>query len=103
MAKISNPDRHPGPVNRRLHKVRAFEREAKAQTQVVVAANSRIRSVAVRDIGVRQGATLGGTALMTAAPPGLAMSAEQNRRDEDYKESLIPRGGMPRDIVSRCA
>lgn len=35
---------------------------------------------------------------MTAAPPGLAMSATQNRRDEDDKASLIPRGGMPKDV-----
>lgn len=98
LARISNSDRHPGPVSRRLRKVRTFEREAQIQAQAVEAANSRIRGVAVRDIGVFQGATLAGTALMTAAPPGLAMSAAQNRRDEDYKASLIPRGGMPKDV-----
>lgn len=78
--------------------MRAFKHEATAQAQAATVANTRIPGVAMRDIGVFHGAASGGKALMTAAPPGLAMSAEQNRRDEDYKKSLIPHGGMPKDI-----
>ena len=98
VAKIRNPAKHPDPVARRMRKVNVLEREAQAQAQAVADANNRIRTVAVRDVGVFQGATLGGTALLTAAPPGVVLSEEQKRRDEKYQKSLAPRGGMPKDV-----
>ena len=97
-AKIHHPERHPGPLNRRLHRVKALEAAAEAQARAAEEATARLRTVAGRDIGVFQGATLAGTALLTAAPPDVALGAEQKHRDEEYEKSLAPRGGMPADI-----
>ncbi len=98
VAKIRNPSSHPDPVARRMHKVRVLEREAQFQAHKVEEANSSIRTAAVRDVGVFQGATLAGTGLLAAAPPGVVLSDRQKRRDEDYQKSLIPEGGMPKDV-----
>lgn len=98
VAKIRNPAHHPGPVNRRLRKVKVLEQETRAQLQRADAMTSRMRLLAGRDLGLFQGATLAGTGLMTAAPPGVVLSPGQNRRDEEYKNSLIPKGGLPRDV-----
>lgn len=98
IAKIRNPARHPDPVARRMRKVNAFEREAQAQARAVEDAHNRIRTVAVRDIGSFQGATLAGTGLLAAAPPGVLLSANQTKHDEDYMKTLAPRGGMPKDV-----
>lgn len=68
------------------------------QARAAEEATSRLRMVAGRDVGVFQGATLAGTALVTAAPPGVVLSEEQKRKDEEYEKSLAPRGGMPSDI-----
>ncbi len=98
VAKIRNPANHPDPVARRMHKVRVLEREAQTQAQKVEWANSRIRTVAVRDVGVFQGATLAGTGLLSAVPPGVVLDDQQKRRDEEYQKSLVPHGGMPKDV-----
>ncbi len=97
-AAIHNAARHPGPVQRRLHRARALQQSAERQARAVDAASSRMRLLGLRDIGSFQGATLAGSGLMSAAPPGAALSPEQNRRDEDYLRSLAPRGGMPDDV-----
>ncbi len=62
------------------------------------AASNRLRTIAIRDLGMFQGATLAGTTLFTAAPPGVVLSEQQRRSDEDYEKSLIPSGGMPSDV-----
>ena len=98
VARIHHPERHPGPVMRRIHKVRAFQRAAEAQARAANLASHRIHTIALRDLALFQGATLAGTGLLSAAPPGVALTPEQNRRDEDYLKSLTPRGGMPKDI-----
>ena len=78
-----------------MHKVRVLEREAQFQAQKVEAANNGIRTIAIRDVGVFQGATLAGTGLLSAAPPGVVLSEAQKRRDAEYQKSLVPQGGMP--------
>ncbi len=98
IAKIRNPTRHPAPVNRRLHKVKVLNQAVQAQLREADALTSRMRLLAGRDLGVFQGATLAGTGLMTAAPPGVLLNPAQNRRDEEYKASLVPKGGLPKDI-----
>ncbi len=98
VARIHHPDRHPGPVMRRIHKVRAFQRAAETQARAVDVASHRLRIIGGRDLALFQGATLAGTGLLSAAPPGVALSPQQNRRDEDYLKSLTPRGGMPNDV-----
>ena len=97
-AKIRNPTHHPAAVNRRLHKAKVLEQAAQTQLRQAEAASSRARLLAGRDLGLFQGATLAGTGLMTAAPPGVVLSPAQNKWDEDYKNSLIPEKGLPRDV-----
>jgi hypothetical protein len=98
LARITNPSRHPGPVNRRIHKVRQFERATEEQASAAKAAQDRIRYTALKDLGVVPGATLGSTGLLMGAPPDSLLSAEQRERDEQYRKSLAPQGGMPKDI-----
>ena len=98
VAKIRNPDRHPGPLNRRLRKAKVFEQRTQAQLRAADAATGRIRVVASRDVGLFQGATAAGTGLLTTAPPGVVLTPAQNKRDEDYERSLAPKDGMPRDV-----
>ena len=98
VAKIRNPLHHPAPVNRRLHKVRLLDQETRAQLHKAEAATSRMKLLAERDLGLFQGATLAGTGLITAAPPGVVLSQTQKQRDEEYKKTLIPKGGLPRDV-----
>ena len=51
VAKIANPNKHPGPVSRRMRKVKAFERAAEAQAKAVEEAHNRIRFTALKDLG----------------------------------------------------
>lgn len=97
-AKIHHPERHPRPLSRRLHRAHTLAAAAAAQSQAAEEAAARLRMVAGRDIAVFQGGTLAGTALLTAAPPGIVLSDEQKRRDEQYEKSLAPKGGMPKDV-----
>ena len=97
-AKIRNPWRHPAPLNRRLHKAKLLEQRTQALLHAADAATGRIGVVATRDIGLFQGATVAGTGLLTAAPPGVVLSPVQKKRDEDYERSLAPKGGLPRDV-----
>lgn len=97
-AKIHNPAKHPGPVQKHLHKARAFAAEAKKQAQLAQHAAGRARLVAARDVGASYVATPLGAALISAAPPGIALSEAQKRRDERLLQQLAPDGGMPRDV-----
>ena len=98
VAKIANPAKHPGPVNRRLRKVASFERATEEQAKAAQAAHDRIRMTSLKDLGVVPGATLGSTGLLAGAPPALALSAEQREADEKYRRMLAPDGGMPKDV-----
>jgi hypothetical protein len=98
VAKIVNPSRHPGPLNRRMHKVAAFERAAETQAKAAQAAHDRIRMTALRDIGIVPGSSIGSTGLLAGAPPSLALSPGQRERDEQTRRTLVPAGGMPKDV-----
>lgn len=98
VGKIAQPERHPGPVQRRTRKVAAFERAVEAQARAAAEAHARIRLTVATDLAVVPGASLGSTGLLMATPPALALSAEQRERDERYKRSLAPEGGMPKDV-----
>ncbi len=98
VAKIANPEKHPGRVNRRMRKVTAFERAAEAQAKAAQDAHDRIRGTVLKDLGVVPGATLGGTGLLVGAPPDVLLSPEQRERDEQYRKLLAPNGGMPKDV-----
>ena len=75
VAKIANPEKHPGPVNRRMRKAVAFERATKAQAKAAQAAQDRIGMTAFKDLGVVPGATLGSTGLLMGAPPRDGLNA----------------------------
>ena len=75
-----------------------FEQRTQAQLRAADAATGRIRVVASRDVGLFQGATVAGTGLLTAAPPGVVLTSAQKKRDENYERSLAPKDGMPRDV-----
>ena len=98
VARIANPSRHPDPVNRRMRKVRAFERAAETQAKAAQAAHDRIRMTTLKDLGVVPGSSLGGTGLLMGAPPDVALSPEQRERDEQMRKTLGPAGGMPKDV-----
>ncbi len=98
VARIANPDKHPGPVNRRLRKAIAFERATQAQEKAAQAAHDRIRITALRDLGIVPGATLGSTGLLAGSPPDLALPAAQREADEAYRRRLAPAAGMPKDV-----
>ncbi len=96
--EIRNPLRHPGPVNRRLHKVRMLERQAMTQRLAADACMQKVGLMAVRDLGLFQGSTLAGTGLMTAAPPANLLTPAQRQKDELYQKGLVPEGGFPPDV-----
>ncbi len=98
VGKIANPEKHPGPVNRRMRKVNAFQRAVEAQAKAAQDAHDRIRLTALKDLGVVPGATLGSAGLLAGAPPSLMLTAEQRERDEQYRRLLAPSGGMPKDV-----
>ncbi len=98
VGKIAHPERHPGPVQRRTRRVAAFERAVEAQARAAAEAHARIRLTVAKDLAVVPGASLGSTGLLMAAPPALALPAGQRERDERYRRSLAPEGGMPKDI-----
>ena len=98
VAKISNPSKHPGPVNRRMRKVAAFERATEAQAKAAEDAHTRIRITALKDLGIVPGATLGSTGLLAGAPPSMTLTPEQREADERYRRMLAPEGGMPKDV-----
>ena len=97
-AKISNPERHPGPVQRRTRKVAAFERAVEAQARAAAEAHTRIRMTVAKDLAIVPGASLGSTGLLMGAPPSSILSPAQRERDERYRRSLAPEGGMPKDV-----
>ncbi len=35
---------------------------------------------------------------MTATPPAVAETLQQRQLDEEYEKTLIPKGGMPKDV-----
>ena len=98
VARIANPARHPDPVNRRMRKVRAFERAAQAQATAAQAAHDRIRMTALKDLGVVPGSALGSTGLLMGAPPDVVLSPDQREHDEQLRKTLAPTGGMPKDV-----
>ena len=98
VAKIANPGKHPGPVNRRMRKVAAFERATEDQAKAVQDAHNRIRITALKDLGIVPGATLGSTGLLAGSPPDLALSHAQREADEAYRRMLAPATGMPKDV-----
>jgi hypothetical protein len=98
LGKIANPAKHPGPVNRRMHKVAAFQRAVEAQAKAAEDAHNRIRLTALKDLGVVPGSTLGSAGLLAGVPPSMMISSEQRERDEQYRRMLAPTGGMPKDV-----
>ncbi|QYE33427.1 hypothetical protein KZX46_01160 (plasmid) [Polymorphobacter sp. PAMC 29334] len=98
VAKIAHPERHAGPVQRRTRKVAAFERAVETQARAAAEAHARIRLTVAKDLAVVPGASLGSTGLLMGAPPALALSTSQRERDEEYRRSLAPKGGMPKDV-----
>lgn len=98
VAKISNPLKHPSPVQRRLHKVKVLALQADAQRLSAQQATTKMHWVAGRDVGASFVGTPAGTALLVGAPPSIILSQAQKRRDEAYQHSLEPAGGMPADV-----
>lgn len=98
LRNVTNPARHPAEVARQLDRVRKYQAEAAAQSRLVDVANAKIRLLFARDVALFPGATAGGAALLAAAPPDLALSQTQKRRDEELLKSISPEKGMPKDV-----
>ncbi len=98
LKNVTNPGRHPAEVARQTARVRQYQAEALAQSKLVEAANARIKLVFARDLAIFPGATGAGVGLVAAAPPGVALSAEQKKKDEEYMRSIAPAKGWPKDI-----
>lgn len=98
VAAIHNPGRHPGPVNRRLHKVQVLARQADAQRQAAQDLTHRMRVISARDVTASFVATPVGTALMVGSPPAMLLSAKQAKADANYLQLLEPEKGMPHDV-----
>ena len=98
VAAIHHPAKHPGPVNRRMHKVRVLARQAEAQRLAASNLTHRMRVVAARDVTASFAATPAGTALLAAAPPDMLLSEKQRKADEGYLKALEPKKGMPSDV-----
>ena len=80
-----------------MGRVRNYQAEAAAQSKLVDAANAKIRLLFARDVALFPGATASGAALMSASPPGVALSQAQKQRDEDLLKSIAPEKGFPKD------
>ncbi|QYE33959.1 hypothetical protein KZX46_14150 [Polymorphobacter sp. PAMC 29334] len=95
---IHNPTKHPGPVNRRMHKVRVLARQAEAHRQAALNLTHRMRVVAARDVTASFVATPVGTGLLVGSPPAMVLSERQRTADENYLKLLEPEHGMPKDV-----
>ena len=95
---IHNPSRHPGPVNRRMHKVRVLARQADAQRESAVQLTHKMRVIAARDVTASFVATPIGTTLNVLSPPANVLSERQEAADKNFLKSLEPEGGMPADV-----
>ncbi len=98
LKNVTNPSRHPAEVARQTARVRQYQAEAAAQAKLVEAANARIKLVFARDVAILPGGTVAGAGLIAAAPPGVALSADQKKKDEAYLRSIAPAKGWPKDI-----
>ena len=98
VAKIHNPDRHPGPVNRRMRRVKALARQADEQRQEAERLARHRNWVRGRDVTASFVAAPAGAAAMVAAPPSMLETKPQQQSDEDYLKQLSPKGGMPKDV-----
>jgi hypothetical protein len=98
LKNVTNPARHPAEVARQMNRVRQYQAEAAAQTKLVEAANAKIKLLFARDVALFPSATAGGVALMAAAPPDVALSRDQRSRDEEFLHSIMPQGGVPKDV-----
>jgi hypothetical protein len=97
VAKIRHPDRHPSPVNKRLHRVKALTRQADAQRREAEELARRRNWIRGRDITATFVATPAGAGLIATAPPAVALTPTQQKSDDDYLKLLAPAGGMPKD------
>lgn len=97
-AQIHHPAKHPGPVNRRLHRAKVLARQAEAQRQTAHELTNKMRVVAARDVTASFVATPVGTALIVGSPPAIILSERQAKADENYLKSLEPEKGMPHDV-----
>ena len=96
-AKIANPAKHPGPVQKHLHRARRLTTEAQAQAKL---AHKHTVELGVARLGMAAAyaATPAGAALMVGLPPDQVLTEAQRRRDKQNAAShLAPEGGMPRD------
>lgn len=98
VAKIRNPVKHPGPVARRMRQAKRLAVQLEQQHRTAGKLSRELVRTKYFDVPAALGATPAGAALISAAPPALALSKEQRRRDDDYMKTLEPKGGMPRDV-----
>ena len=96
--KIRNPSKHPGPVARRSRKVKQLAQQAETHRQEAEALSRKMHLKAGRDSFAAFGASPAGAALITGAPPAMALSQAQKATDDRYTRSLEPAGGLPKDI-----
>ncbi len=98
VAKIRNPNSHPGPVQRRLHRVKALTRQADGQRLAAERLARERNWVRGRDVTASFAATPAGTGMIVAAPPNVALTKAQQQSDADYMKLLEPEHGMPPDV-----
>ena len=97
LAKIHHPERHPGPVSRRLRRVKTLTRQADAQRLDAEQLARKRNWVRGRDVTATFAATPAGTAAIIASPPKIALTPAQQKSDADYLKLLEPEHGMPKD------
>ena len=98
VAKIRNPVKHPGPIAKRMRQAKRLATQLEQQHRRASHLSRELTRTKYFDVPAAVGATPAGAALISAAPPALALRKGQQRRDEDYMKSLAPAEGLPRDV-----
>lgn len=98
IGKISNPAKHPVPVARRTRQLNRIVDQVAKQHAATHKLSNDLARTRYFDAPAALAATPAGAALITTAPPALALSQRQRGRDENYLKLLEPAGGMPRDV-----
>lgn len=98
-AKIRNPGKHPGPVQRHLHRAKVLAGEAQEKRLEVIQLQGKMSALRHFELGAVPAGSAVSQVELAGAPPSMLMNKEDIEADETMLEKLVaPEHGMPKDV-----